>query len=85
VSEATRTSSKNNWHRTGFNFLGHSSHNDKVGRAPRWTGQIQAGRGGRLIELGVHAGEWSALPPPAERGYSLAKGSNNTRTLIFFN
>jgi hypothetical protein len=52
--------------------------NDKVRRAPRWTGQIQApaGRGGRgrLMELGVHAGEWrwSALPcgsaaPPAPR------------------
>jgi hypothetical protein len=25
---------------------GHSSHNDKVVRAPRWTGQIQAGRVG---------------------------------------
>jgi hypothetical protein len=35
------------------------------------------------MELGVHAGEWSALPcgsaaPPAERDYPLAKGSNNT-------
>jgi hypothetical protein len=41
--------------------------------------------GGRLMELGVHAGEWSALPcgsaaPPAERDYPLAKGSNNTHT-----
>ena len=61
--------------------------NDKVRRAPHWTGQIQAGRGGRLMELarelGVHAGEWSALPcgsaaPPAERDYPLAKGGNNT-------
>jgi hypothetical protein len=43
---------------------GHSLHNDKVERAPRWTGQIQAGCGGRLMELGVHADEWSALPPP---------------------
>jgi hypothetical protein len=25
------------------------------GVQPRWTGQIQAGRGGRLVELGVHA------------------------------
>jgi hypothetical protein len=24
-------------------------HNEKVGRAPRWTGQMQAGRGGRLM------------------------------------
>jgi hypothetical protein len=37
------------------------------------------------MELGVHAGEWSALPcgsaaPPAERDYPLAKGSNNTHT-----
>jgi hypothetical protein len=36
---------------------GYSLHNDKVRRAPRWTGQIQAGRGGRLMELGVHVGE----------------------------
>jgi hypothetical protein len=38
------------------------------------------------MELGVHAGEWSALPcgsasPPAERDYPLAKRSNNTHTL----
>jgi hypothetical protein len=32
---------------------GHSLHNDKVRRAPRWTGQIQAGRGGRLTGLGA--------------------------------
>jgi hypothetical protein len=43
---------------------GHSPHNDKVKvrRAPRWTGQIQAGRGGRLMGLGGHAGEWSDVP-----------------------
>jgi hypothetical protein len=46
------------------------------------AGQIQAGRGGggRLMELGVYAGEWSALPcgsasHPAERGYLPAKTS----------
>ena len=63
-------------------FAESTAHNDKVGRAPRWTGQIQAGRGGRLmVELGVHAGEWSALPcGSAERDYPLAKGSNNTHT-----
>jgi hypothetical protein len=49
------------WER-GFVRRGHSSHNDKVRRSPRWTGQIQAGRGGRLMELGVHACEWSTLP-----------------------
>jgi hypothetical protein len=48
--------------------------------------EMQAGRGGWLMELGVRAGEWSALPcgsaapPPAERDYPLAKGSNNTHT-----
>jgi hypothetical protein len=70
------------WERGDFR-RGYSLHNDKVRRAPRWTGQIQAGRGGRLMGLGVHAGEWSALPcgsaaPPAERDCPLAKGSNNT-------
>jgi hypothetical protein len=52
------------WERGDFR-RGHSLHNDKVRRAPRWTGQIQAGRrsgrGGRLMELGVHAGEWSPV------------------------
>jgi hypothetical protein len=38
------------------------------------------------MELGVHAGEWSALPCgsaaalPVERDYPLTKGSNNTHT-----
>jgi hypothetical protein len=37
------------------------------------------------MELGVHAGEWSALPcgsaaPPAERDYPLEKGGKNTHT-----
>jgi hypothetical protein len=41
--------------------------------------------GGRLTELGVHAGEWIVLPCgsaalPAERDYPLANGSNNTHT-----
>ena len=62
-----------NWERGDFR-RGQSSHNDKVGRAPRWTDQIRAGR---LMELGVHAGEWSAAPP-AERDYPLAKGGNST-------
>jgi hypothetical protein len=40
-------------------------------------GQIQAGRGGRLMELGVHAGKCSALPcgraaPPPPRGTGLS-------------
>jgi hypothetical protein len=39
----------------------------------------QAG-GGRLGAWSACAGEWSALPPPAERDYPLAKGSNNTHT-----
>jgi hypothetical protein len=39
--------------------------------------------------LGVHAGEWSALPcgsaaPPAERDCPLAKGGNNTHTMMSF-
>jgi hypothetical protein len=65
------------WERGDF-CRGHSLHNDKVRRALRWTGQVQAGRdGGRLmmgnvVELGVHAGEWSALPygstAPPENG-----------------
>jgi hypothetical protein len=58
------------WERGEFR-RGHSLHNDKVRRAPRWTGQIQAGRGGRLIVLGVPAGVWRALPcgcaPPPPR------------------
>jgi hypothetical protein len=47
---------------------GHSLHNDKVGRAPRWTGQIQAGRGGRLMELGVQRTSGHSLPPPRSTG-----------------
>jgi hypothetical protein len=61
------------WEHGGFR-RGHSLHNDTVRREPHWTGQIQAGCGGRLMELGVHAGEWSALPcgraaaPPPRSG-----------------
>jgi hypothetical protein len=67
------------WERGDFG-RGHSSHNDKVGRAPHWTGQIQAGRGGRLMGLGVHGCErveraLTPLPPPhptpAKAGVSL--------------
>jgi hypothetical protein len=62
------------WERGDFR-RGHSLHIDKVRRAPRWTGQIQAGRGGRLMGLGVHAGEWSALPPRGT-GPAPCKGNN---------
>ena len=83
-SATTRVCVGFDWERGDFR-RGYSSHKNKVRRALRWTGQIQAGRGGRLMGLGVHAGEWSALPcgsaaPPAERDYPLAKGSNNTHT-----
>jgi hypothetical protein len=50
------------WEARGDFRRGHSSHNDKVGRALRWTGQIQAGRSKRLMGPGMRAGEWSALP-----------------------
>ena len=32
----------------------------------------------------MHAGKRSALPPPAEQEFPLAKGGNNTRTRAFF-
>jgi hypothetical protein len=76
------------WERGDFR-RGQGLHNDKVRRVPRRTGQIQEGHGGRLMELGAHASEWSveranvsraAALPPAERDHPLAKGSNNTHT-----
>jgi hypothetical protein len=62
---------------------GHSLHNDKVRRAPRWTGQIQAGRGGRLMELGVHAGEWIARRARCAAGGAKAP-KKKTHILIDF-
>jgi hypothetical protein len=58
------------WERRDFR-RGDSSHNGYVGYAPRWTGQIHAGRSGRLMGLGVHIMStcrrveraWSAPPP----------------------
>jgi hypothetical protein len=51
------------WERRDFR-RGHSPHNDKVGRAPRaGLAKYRHGvLGGRLMELGFRAAEWSALP-----------------------
>jgi hypothetical protein len=57
-------------------FAEGTAYNDKVRRALRWTldwPDIDTGRAWwAAVELGVHAGEWSALPcgsatSPAER------------------
>jgi hypothetical protein len=67
--------------RGGFR-RGHSLHNDKVRRAPRWihwTGQIQAGRAGRLRwSLGCMLASGAryraaALPPPRNGTISLQR------------
>jgi hypothetical protein len=57
---------------------GHSLHNDKVRRAPRWTGQIQVGRGGRLMELRVQP---CGMRASGARCPTRVTGSNNTHAL----
>jgi hypothetical protein len=56
---------------------GHSSHMTTTKWDVRHAGlaryRIQAGRGGRLVGLGVHAGEWSALSLQRSRNVPLQR------------
>jgi hypothetical protein len=81
------------WERGDFR-RGHSSHNGRAGRALRWTGQTQAGRGGRLMELEVtsdrqkqnarqsHASKQPLSTPPRHTGRAGATGEKGGVDLV---
>jgi hypothetical protein len=58
--------------------IAHTTHNDKVERAPRWTGQIQAGRGGRRADDGPRSvcGRVER-PPPKKKGSKKKKKTHH--------